>query len=252
MAFELVVVVFSFIAGLGAGLLGIGGGVIIIPAFLFIIPLFTTKNFDMAQITGISSAQAFFSSLLAFISHKKYGFVDKEILLKTVLPVVIGSFGGSFLSKAVPQKTLLFIYLAILMISLFFHLKDKQIKATSKHAELRSFIVFFISAFFAGSLGLGGAIFFVPALAYFYLLPIKNSIGNVTFLVLSGSLFSFLGKTISGQVPFELILYIILGAISGAKIGAKLAQKINPVILKRLLLAIMILTALRVAFSLFS
>lgn len=249
--FELIVLFFSFIAGLGAGLLGIGGGVIIIPAFLFIIPLFTTKTFDMAQITGISSSQAFFSSMLAFLSHRKYGFIDKAILLKTIFPVVVGSFLGSFISKALPEKILLFIYLFILIVAIGFLLKNKQIKPECKHAEIRAFIIFFISAFFSGFLGLGGAIFFVPALAYFYLLPLKNSIANVTFLVLAGSSFSFLGKAISGQVPFDLIIYIVIGAIAGAKIGVKIGQKTSPIILRRLLFGIMILTAIRVSFSIF-
>lgn len=250
MSFELVIFLLSLISGFASGLLGIGGGVIIIPAFLFLVPFLTGKTFEMSQITGISSSQALFGSFLAFLTHKKYGFIDKDILRKTVIPVILGAFTGSFFSRILPEKILLVLYLCILLISIINLIKNRQISAESKHAEKKAIAVFFISSFFAGSLGLGGAIFFVPALTYFYALPIKNSIGNVTFLVLATGLFSFTGKALSGQVPYEILIYIIIGAMLGAKIGAKTSKLINPVYLKRALLVIMIITALRVSMSL--
>ncbi|MEI7475626.1 MAG: sulfite exporter TauE/SafE family protein [bacterium] len=251
MNYEFIVFIFSFIAGIGAGLLGIGGGIIIIPAFLFIVPLFTTRKFDMAHLTGISSAQALFSSFLAFLSHKKNGFIDKDILIKTTLPVVMGTFSGSFLSKIVPEQILMIMYLCILTILIFSYFKKRETTDLPKHATQYSFLVFFGCSFFTGALGLGGAIFFIPALQYFYSLPMINSIGNVTFLVLVGAFFSFIGKSISGQMPFELLIYILLGAFAGAKIGVNLAKKADSVLLKRLLFVVILLTAVRVGYSLF-
>lgn len=249
MAFILIIIILGFIAGFASGLLGVGGGIIIIPSFLYLLPILGFKALSLNQITGIAATQVFLGSLFACIEHKKYGLMDKNIILKTGIMSGVGALIGAIISKYTPEKILLIIYFVILILSITALILSKERTAQVQIRPKSAATLIFFAGIMSGALGLGGAVMYIPILTHFHGLSLKTGISNVTFIVLFTSIAAFLGKAATNQIPFQFIIFIIIGAFAGAKLGAKTNNKLPSNVLKLILLIIITITAIRVAFS---
>jgi len=251
MEFILIVLIFGLIAGFLSGLLAVGGGIVIIPVFLYLIPLLGFPVLPMEQITGISSMQVITGSLFAFLSHRKYGLMDKNLLYTVGIGAGFGALAGSILSKFVPGEILLVTYFVVLSVSLLVIVIERHIEDTEivvKNPVLAT-ISAAITGILSGALGVGGAVLFIPILNHFYGMPIKTSISNVTYIVFITAVMTFLGKSATNQIPFHIAILVVLGAFFGARLGTIVSHKLSPGILKTILITIIVITLIRVFFS---
>src|SRR5512139_4121041 len=101
------------IVGLFSGLLGIGGGILMFPLLLYMPPVLGLDPIGVKNITGLTMIQGFFASLVAMLFYSKHNLVNKPLVLTLGLSLFMSSLTGSFLSKMVPDKPLLFIFGAL-------------------------------------------------------------------------------------------------------------------------------------------
>ncbi|MCL1985025.1 MAG: sulfite exporter TauE/SafE family protein, partial [Betaproteobacteria bacterium] len=94
-------------AGILAGLLGVGGGLVIVPMLVFIFP---TQGVPAAHVQimalGTSLASITITSISSFRAHDKRGAVRWDIWRAITPGILIGTFGGGFLAKALPTTFL--------------------------------------------------------------------------------------------------------------------------------------------------
>lgn len=250
MLFNATTFLVTFIAGIGTGLLGIGGALIIYPCFLFVLPMFIDINLSISQISGIAAMQILVGSFSGFLSHKKQQNIQIPKIYKTGIIACSGTFTGGVLSGTFSRELMLGLYLftVVLAISSMSKKREEGCKACNNKTLMNIFI--FLTGLFAGILGVGGAVLYIPILRYFMNISTKDAIPTVVFIVFAGAITTFLGKSISGQIIYSLLPIVFLGAFSGARIGAKICKKTSSKVLKALLLIILILTALRVSIEL--
>ncbi|EKE02982.1 MAG: hypothetical protein ACD_20C00298G0006 [uncultured bacterium] len=249
--FFLIVLILGLIAGFLSGLLAVGGGIIVIPVFLYILPLLGYDPLSVNQVTGISSVQVITGSLFAFLAHKKYGLMNKDLLYTVGIASGIGALVGSILSKYVSGNVLLIVYFITLAISLLalLHRENISDENAGRKRPILVTVSSFITGILAGALGVGGAVLFIPILTHFYGMSFRTSISNVTYIVLIAAVMTFIGKIATNQVPFDLVIFVIIGAFFGAKIGTKLSHKLPSSVLRGILVAIILITAVRVLIS---
>ena len=247
----LAVLIVSIIAGFGTGLLGIGGGIVIFPSFMFILPALGLEAFSINTITGIASMQILMSSFFAFLSHRKLNVIDKKDLYLIGASAAFGSFSGAVSSAYFSQKVLLSMYLLILIIA-FYSMFTKTVvndENENNSNEKKHFLVRFLlfgTGILAGALGLGGSVLYVPILRKYYKISTKLCISSTTFIVFCGAAMGFAGKMITGQVPYHLLIFTVFGSFIGAKAGSLLCRRLSSAILKKLLMGIIIISAIRV------
>lgn len=249
--FELIVLIMSICAGFFTGLLGVGGGIIIFPAFLYIIPLLGFKTLPINLITGITTVQILAGSFFAYLSHRGESSMEFRELAIIGASAALGCLSGAIGSVFFSQKFLLALYLTILIIAFLSMtvVKLDKCAAESPRKKLVSILCYF-SGIFSGALGLGGAVLYIPILRYFYCISTKDCVANVTFIVFSGAILTFIGKAATSQIPYYLAIFTLLGSLVGAKIGAYVNKKLESNTLKKILLSIIIITGIRVFISL--
>jgi uncharacterized membrane protein YfcA len=253
--FFFIVLVSGFLAGFLSGLLAVGGGILIIPIFLYLIPLFGFNALPLNEITGISSVQVIMGSLFAFLAHKKLGLINKNLFYTVGIWAGIGALLGSLLSKFISENALLLIYFITLIASFTALLIQKNNEGNTTLTKRKPVLIALLSGItgiLAGALGAGGAVLFIPILNYFYGLSLKTSISNGTYIVLITAIMTFLGKTATSQIPFNLVIFVVISAFFGARLGAKVNHKLSSSVLKNILLTIVVLTAVRVLVSIIS
>ena len=249
--YYIIIIFISLGAAFFSGLLGIGGGIIIFPAFLYLLPFLGFQTFSVNEITGIAATQSLAGIFFAFMNHRKFGIVNFK-LVKTVLPAgIVGALSGAIIAKFVSEKILLFMYLLLLVLAVVLILIPKaECHNTNGECRLEKPIItnllIVLGTFVSGALGFAGAVTFIPILNHFCKTPIKVAISTTTFIVLISTTLIFLGKAAVGLIPFNLIIFIIIGAVFGAALGAKVNRMLSSFILKMILLGVIIILGIRI------
>lgn len=252
MTFYLFLWVAGSIVGFFSGLLGIGGGILMFPLLLYVPPLFNLDPIGVKSITGLTMIQGFFSALSAMFFYNRHNLVNKSLVLTLGLSLFMSSLTGSFVSKIVPDKPLLFIFGALAFIASIMMLiprsyaKDELTgDAVSFHRPTAIFIGVTLG-FLIGLVGQGGAFIIIPLLLYVLKIPLRVALGSTLAIGLFSSSAGLVGKIATGQVPFLMAAALLLGAIPAAQLGSIVGKKTKTQYLRWLLAAIIICTAVKI------
>ena len=98
----------------------------------------------------------------------------------------------------------------------------------------------------SGLVGAGGAFLLMPVLIGVMRVPVRLSIGTSLAMAGAGALLGFVGKLVTGQVPFIAAAAVVVGSVPGARIGARLSRRAPVSVLRWVLGAVIALVALRV------
>ncbi|MCY4177458.1 MAG: sulfite exporter TauE/SafE family protein [Endozoicomonadaceae bacterium] len=230
----------GIITGTLAGLLGIGGGLIIVPTLAL---LFSFQQFNPEISThlaiGTSLACMIFTTGSATVTHFYKKAISWPVLFFMTIGIICGSFAGGLITNSLNGKWLK-IFLGCfawgMAIKMF---KERHVTSTTGKMPAKPFLILFgvLSSCISTMLGIGGAIFNVPAFCRFGLtiqhavatasacsLPVAV-IGTLTSIFVEKSTISFPEYT-KGYVYWPAFLGIIIGSIPCARIGAILAHRL--------------------------
>jgi uncharacterized membrane protein YfcA len=245
------------IVGFFSGLLGIGGGILMFPILLYVPPIFGLESISVKSITGLTMVQGFFASLSAMFFYKKHNLVHKPLVLTLGLSLFLSSLTGSFVSKAVPDKPLLFIFGALAFIAAVMMLiprsyaKDELTEDKITFHKLAAIIIGVLIGFLLGLVGQGGAFIMIPILLYALRIPLRVALGSTLAIGLFSSSAGLVGKLATSQVPFSMVAPLLLGAVPAAQIGSFIGKKTKTQYLRWMLAMIIIATAVKIWADLF-
>ena len=247
---------FLFLAGstvgFFSGLLGIGGGILMFPLLLYIPPLLGLDPIGVKNITGLTMIQGFFASLSAMFFYNKHNLVNKPLVLTLGLSLFMSSLTGSFVSKIVPDKPLLFIFgalaftAAVMMLIPRSYSKDELTEDTVAFHKPTAVFIGISIGFLIGLVGQGGAFIIIPLLLYVLKIPLRVALGSTLAIGLFSSSAGLVGKIATGQVPFHMAAVLLLGAIPVARLGGVISKKTRSEYLRWLLAVIIIATAIKI------
>jgi len=245
------------LVGFLSGLLGIGGGIVMFPILLYGPPLLGLTGIDVKSITGLTMIQGFFSALTAMFTYHKNALVNRSLVLTLGLSLFLSSLVGSLASKRVPDDALLLVFGILALIASLMML----IPRNYAHDDLTEDKVEFHTAtavviglglgFSIGLVGQGGAFILIPTMLYILKIPLRVALGSTLAIGLFSSTAGFIGKAVTGQVPFLMALPLLLGAIPAARFGSIVGNRTKTRFLKWLLAAIIFVTAMKVWFDIF-
>ncbi len=256
--------IISLLGGFLSGFLGLGGALVIIPLMLTIPPIFGVGVLTMKTVSGLSMIQVFFSSLSGVVIHKKNRFVHIESLLYVGIPLSLASFIGSFFSKYISNRTILIIFgimISFTIIALFVgDKKNSQNEIEKKNSEIAqndildsikinkkiSISIGLFSGILSGIVGAGGGFILIPLMINVLKIPIKITVGTSLGVIFIGSISGSIGKLISMQVEYGLILPIVLGSILASQFGAKVNKKTSPKIISYTLQTVLIISFIQI------
>lgn len=233
---------FGVITGFISGFFGVGGGMVLVPMLLL-------TGFLMKEAVAISIMQMVFSSIYgSFLNHKNAANVIKDGLI-----IGIGGFVGGlqsgFIVSNVSNETLQYLFLGILLYSIFSIFKspasvDELEKKSSNKFAL--FIIGFIIGMIAMSIGVGGSIMLTPLLVRFLNYDLKKATALGLFFVIFSSIAGFTSLSINGHMLYEEGLIIGLASLIGVYFGIKVKNNVQSTSYKKyiLLLYIMILISM--------
>ncbi|NJD56140.1 MAG: sulfite exporter TauE/SafE family protein [Nitrospirae bacterium] len=255
--FYLFLVLAGAVVGFFSGLLGIGGGILMFPLLHYLPQVFGFDAIGVKNITGLTMVQGFFASLSALLFYQKQGLVNKSLVWTLGLSLFLSSLVGSFASKAVPDKVLLFIFgvLALIAAALMFiprsYGKDDLTEDMVSFHKPAAIVIGVTVGFLVGLVGQGGAFITIPLMLYALKIPLRVALGSTLAIGLFSATAGTIGKVATGQVPFVMAGALLVGAIPVAQAGAWVSKRTRTHHLRWLLALIISATALKIWADLF-
>lgn len=254
MSWELGGILFGLagLAGFGAGFIGLGGGLLLFPLLLYLPPLLALEPLDAKTVAALIISQVFFAGLIGGAAHWRKGRVHQRLTFIGAVASAVGAFAGGVASKWVSEWFLLLLFGIITLIAgAIMFLPGPLIEQENTSVEslvIRTVPLVLISVSVGIAVGLLGAgnFLFVPLFIYLLKVPTRITIGSSLVIHVLNSFFGFLGKLVTGQIPFLMTVVVVLGASLGALIGEKSHSRVSPHILRYVYSAVIALVAVRI------
>ena len=235
-----------------AGLLGVGGAIVMVPLLLYVPPLLGLGELDMKAVAGITMVQVLVAAASGVVAHHRMRAVHHELAWVGGPAMAAGSFAGAMLSHPLRERALLLVFALMATAAIGILLVPVETAGAPifadhvKIARGRTITVCALVGIAAGLVGAGGAFLLVPLLIAVVGVPIRVTIGSSLAITAVSALTGFLGKLITGQIPWGPAAFVALGALPGAQLGALVSRRLPGTWLRFALLAIVLLTATRV------
>ncbi len=220
MIFELITI--GIFVGTISGFFGVGGGMILIP-------LLITIGFNIKAAIAMSVVQMVFSSVYgSFMNYKKGNLVINEGIWVGI-GGILGAIIGSFFTEILSERTLEYIFLALVSFALIKVATSKKLE-NQEEKPLKPLILFIIGFFIgiiAMMLGVGGSIMLTPILVGFFHFSTKKAATAGLFFVVFSSITGLIYKLINHSfdkldLNIEYALSVAIASVIGVIIGIKL------------------------------
>jgi uncharacterized membrane protein YfcA len=242
---DILIFVISLVAAFVFSLGGVGAAIILIPILVSLgIPINIAKPvglfYNTVSLTGAS------------INNIK----NKRLDFKIGIPIIIFSFlfaiVGAYLSKFIPNKIILVLFIGFLLFSGFmflFHKKKTKDEYNEKTPYVKLSLIGAFAGFLSGMLGIGGGGIISPLMLMIGFNPKK--ITAITAFVIPFSSFSgFLTYWAMGSINWRILAIASVAGIIGATLGTIFMQKkLNVGTVKKILAIILLLMAVKLIFK---
>jgi uncharacterized membrane protein YfcA len=252
------------VAGVLAGLLGVGGGIVIVPVLFNLLPFLGVDDSVLMHVAvGTSLATIIPTSIISARSHHKRGGLDMD-LLKSLGPLIfVGVVLGTLLGGNARGEVLtgVFAVVALLVAANMAFRREGMVLAQDLPTGPLRWLLGVVIGGFSVMMGIGGGTLSVPLLTAFNV-PIRRAVGTASAIGLVIGVPGALGFILAGLGEPNLppgnlgyanligVALIIPMTMMTAPLGAKIAHTINPAMLRKAFAFFLLLTALRMGYSL--
>ena len=248
----------AVLVGLGAvgafvsGLIGVGGAIVMIPLLLYGPPLLGVGALDVRSVAAITMVQVFVASVSGMIAHGRHRAVNRRLAFVGGAAMAVGSLAGAIASRYVPEQWLLAVFAVMVTIAfalMFVPEPAPDVAEPAVEKEYRPSLTAVTAGTVgvaAGFVGAGGAFLLVPLLLVVVGVPIRVTIGSSLAITAAAATAGVVGKALTGQIPMAPAVVVAAGALPGAQLGAVTSRRLSGVALKRALLAVIVLTGVKV------
>ena len=251
-------------AGLLAGLLGIGGGIIIVPMLFELFSLLGVPDEVRVHLAiGTSLGTIIVTSLRSMRAHDKKGALDRDLLKRWALPVVVGALIGTMLAAHVSSRDLRFVFatVALLLAANMFFGRESWRLGSDLPAPRIQYIVASLIGGLSAMMGIGGGTFGVTFLTLYgrdTRQAVATSAGLGVLIGIPGMIgFMVAGWGIPGLAPLSLGYVNLIGIAVIAPLttlaapwGANLAHTISHKTLLRLFAIFLVVTSAQIFWKL--
>jgi uncharacterized membrane protein YfcA len=240
------------LSGFGASFIGVGGGILLFPSLLYFPPYLGLPPLDAKTAAALVISEVFFAGAVGGAAHWRRGRVHKRLTVIGAVCSAVGAFIGGVASKWASEGLLLFVFGAITIVAgvvMFLPAPSRELEeAPMESITVASLPLAAISLGIGAVVGLLGAgnFLFIPLLIYLLKIPTRITIGSSLAIYVLNSLSGFVGKLITGQIPFLMALAVVIGASLGALVGEKCHSKVSPRVLRYAFSAVIAVVALRI------
>ena len=187
----------------------------------------------------------------ALKNYKDSTRIDWNLAWKAAIPVGIGAFVGANISVSLAEEVLKIVILGGVLVGVFFLLKPIYIRGgeVGKSNFLGWFFLFLVGAW-SGALGMAGATFAVLVLVHFFHESFLQGRGTHVALAVPETIISVTVLALGSSLTWEPLVIMFVSSLVGAWFGSKLAVKRGSEFIRKAMIVIAVVMALKVVYDL--
>jgi uncharacterized membrane protein YfcA len=222
----------TLLASFTNGLLGAGGAILFVPLALYVLPALGTR-LEPHLVTALSLVQGVCAFLAGIVSYGRRGQVAYRQLWLSGPTLGAGALAGGVLSVAVPARALVLLFaLVVTAAAVLLVLPLGETRPRGPAARVVTAGVFLGVGAVGGAVGVGAGVLVIPVLLYVLGTPQRVAIGTGLVLPVFISGPAFVGKAVSGQVPWALVPVVVIAALVGVTLGSRVHLLISQTALR--------------------
>lgn len=250
---EIITAFSAFVASFLSGLLGIGGGVVLTPLLLYLPAVVGVGALPVKIITGLTIVQAIFGSVLGAFRHRAYGNVSRRLVLLMGPTGAAASLVGALISRDLNDRVLLGVFAvmaSLTAVMLLLPVEAQESGTDDLHLNVPLAVgISIVLGFFGGMVGIGAIATIIAALVYLLRVPPRIAIGTSLGIGMFAAVAALIGKAATAQIDPPLATIVAIVALAASPAGAWVSIRTRPPVLMRILAAVVLLAALRMAAS---
>ncbi|MDA8199088.1 MAG: TSUP family transporter [Thermaerobacter sp.] len=242
----------GLLSGVVVGGAFVGGSLLLTSLLLFVPSLLGQPSLTFLTISEIVGAQTVVAAAIGMWGHRDV--IVPGVLRRLLLPAALLSAAGAFLAPLLPRPLILLVLEAVIVVSLDRLVRPRILDAAAQPATKGPTLAITgaVVGFLGGLYGIGGGFLLVPALLLTGL-PVRAAVGTAlgagVVIALTG-LAVKLPASHAASWPLGLAAAVLVGSAAGAATGAWLARRLPPHWVRRAVLGLLVLVAVRVGLSL--
>ena len=237
--------VLGLAAGVIGGLFGVGGGILIVPGLVLWL------GFEQRRASGTSVAVVVGATAAATARLAGDGSVEFEVVVIVVVGAIVGVGIGVRATGLIPNHLLARGFVALIVASAL-RLAFFSTGAASGDAVVRGIWepvmligIGLLAGMLSSTLGVGGGIVHVPALATLLGLEQIVAQGTSLAIIVPTALFGSILHARAGRVDWKVALTAASGAAVGALGGAEIALGLDELARRRLFAGFLVLVGIQ-------
>jgi uncharacterized membrane protein YfcA len=201
--------------------------------------------------------QSLAACISGVIIHKHYKSVSGNLSVWMGTTIFIFALIGGAGSGYVSHRFLLLIFGILALLAVILMLmpsvnEDKLVSiANLSFSRWRAVLASGGVGFLGGMVGQGGSFILIPLMTYFMKIPTRVAIGSNLAIVLLSSTAGFLGKAVTGQIYWPLVLPIVLAVLPAVQLGGILSHRVAIIKLRKILGLVIAVAAVRILYTVF-
>ena len=239
----LIVVIGVFLASFTDGVAG-GGGIISVPTYFL-------AGLPAHLALGTNKLSSAIGTAVSALRFARGGFVDWKLGLPSIALALYGAHLGTRLQLALDEHWLKWLLLIVLPLVAFVVLRQKKLpeEAGEMPFARRAAIVWaasFLIGGYDGFYGPGTGTFLVLIYCSLAKMDLRTASGNVKLVNLAGNVGALATSLTNGKVFIVLGLIGALASVAGHYIGSGMAIKNGSKIVRPVILAVLVMLAIKV------
>lgn len=203
------------------GVLGAGGAILFVPLVLYVLPPLGTR-LEAHFVTALSLAQGVVAFLAGGLAYGRRGQVAYRQLWVSGPSLGGGALAGGVLSARAPGWLLVLLFaLSVTAAAVLLLIPRGETRARGRGAQVVTAAMFLGIGAVGGAVGVGAGVLVIPVLLYVLGTPLRVASGTGLVLPAFISVPAFVGKAVSGQVPWMLVPVVAIAAMVGVAAGSR-------------------------------
>ena len=242
----------GLVAGITGGLFGVGGGIVVVPGLVLLLGYLPHRAHPTSGAAIVVTAGA------ALLRFGEDGSVDWSAALVLFAGAGLGALLGARMLDRISARWLTRAFLLVVAVSAVRLLTPSRGNGTADFAMSVDLTLWAIAGLLtvgllagvlAATLGVGGGVVFVPALAAFYLLDQHVAQGTSLAAMVPTTLVAAVVHGRAGRIEWPVAAAVGVGGVIGGLTGAGWALSMDPLLLRRLFAGLLIVLGLRMLFA---
>lgn len=239
----------GFVSGTIIGSAFVGGGIILSTLLLFVPGAFWGHPMSLLDVSVIVGTQNVISALTA--SHSYRDVIQARVTIPLLLPGAIMSVVGALAMHALPPVAILALLDAVVVVSIVGALRPRTDAGKEQEARWKAWLAGAGVGLLSGLYGIGGGFLTVPVLMRWGL-PVRAAVGNALIV---GAVIAALAVLIKlpslefALFPVLPLVLVVAGSVVGAQVGSRVARRVPAIWIRRLVLSLLILVAVKIGSS---